>query len=472
MKRTVRQLALSIALVLMFVSLAACGTTTTTTTTGTTSATMAATTTTAGEVNWITAADISAMPETTIRYWFYESPELTELGAKQIEAFQAKFPNIKVKGSTAPDSTDNEMLMPYVTSRTNSNLHQSINNEDLWYIDHDLLYPVSNFPDFAEFYAKFNPNLNYTWTDGKTYSLSWYNTPMLMYYNKKMLENVGWDTSKAPETYAEFFDLAKKISDPAKKQWMMAPAIGEEWWQWEFCVQPFYIAACASSQVVNSDGKTVMFDNENGVKALGFFETMFKNDWALKENADVDPFLSGQVAAVCEGGWEIRTIADNAPEGFEYIIGQIPVPDGNTRGAADTFSFVRNLCIIDELGVAEGEERDRIRRASWEFMKFLLSEEQMAAHFKASGDLPCFKDLENNSVIKPVLDEYGDKIKQVIALNKNGVTGDMNSLYECSIMDTMQQAYLQVAYGNMTSAEALAKAVVDANQIIVNGGTK
>ena len=42
--------------------------------------------------------------------------------------------------------------------------------------------------------------------------------------------------------------------------------------------------------------------------------------------------------------------ASDAPEGFEYVVGPIPIPDGNTRGEYDTYTFVRNLCIIDELG--------------------------------------------------------------------------------------------------------------------------
>lgn len=421
------------------------------------------------ETDWITAEDISAMPETTIRYWFYESPELTELGRQQIEKFQEMYPNIKVNGSTAPDNTDNEMLMPYVTSRTNSNIHQSVNNEDLWYIDHGLLYPLSNFSDFEEVFSHYSPNLNYTWTDGKAYSISWYQTPMLMFYNKAMLESVGWDTSKAPETYSEFFDIAEKIKNLNDGKWMMAPSIGEEWWQWEFLVQPFYIAATGSSQVVNDDGKTVMFDNEKGVKALQFFETLFKNDYALVEYSDISPFLSGQIAADIQGSWNIRTIKENAAEGFEYIIGSVPIPDGQERGPYDTFSFVRNLCIIEELGVPEGEERDRVRRASWEFLKFLISDEQMANHLKAAGDLPSTVDLTTNEHFAPILEEYGEKMMQFIELGKSGVIGDMNSLYEVEIMGTMQDAYLQVVYGRMSAVDAIAEAVKKANQIIIDG---
>lgn len=418
-------------------------------------------------VDWITAEDISDMPETTIRYWFYESPELTALGAKQIEEFQALYPNIKVHGSTAPDNTDNEMLMPYVTSRTNSNIHQSVNNEDLWYIDHGLLYPLSNFPDFEEVFARYDPDLNYRWKDGNVYSISWYHTPMLMYYSKELLNSVGWD--RAPETYSEFFEIAQKIKDLGTGKWMMSPAIGEEWWQWEFAVQPFYIAATGSSQVISEDGTKAIFDSEKGVKAIEFFETLVKNDYALIENADISPFQTGQIAAVIEGSWEIRSIKDNAPVGFEYFVGPVPIPDGQERGPYDTFSFVRNLCIIEELGVPEGEERDRVRRASWEFLKFLISDEQMAQHFNASGDIPCTVDLLENPLFAPVLEGYGDVMKQFMELGKNGIIGDMNSIYEVEVMDKMQQAYLKVIHGVAIAKDALAQGVVEADEILEKG---
>ena len=81
----------------------------------------------AEEKNWITAEDISDMPETTIRYWYYETPERIALGQKQVEEFMKLYPNIKVEGSTAPDNTDNEMLLAYIKTQNHSSIQQSVN---------------------------------------------------------------------------------------------------------------------------------------------------------------------------------------------------------------------------------------------------------------------------------------------------------------------------------------------------------
>ena len=102
------------------------------------------------------------MPATTMRYWYYETPERTALGEKQVAAFQKMFPNITVDGRTAPPAVDNEMLVAFIKAGTNSHVHQSVCNEDTWYITRDLLLALEDLPGFKEVWDRMNPNLNYT----------------------------------------------------------------------------------------------------------------------------------------------------------------------------------------------------------------------------------------------------------------------------------------------------------------------
>lgn len=418
------------------------------------------------EVDWITAEDISDMPETIIRYWYYETPERIALGEEQVEEFMKLYPNIKVSGSVAPDNTDNEMLMTYIQSRTNSNIHQSLNIEDLWYVDNDLLYPLNNFPDYEEQMKRMDPDLNYTWIDGNTYSISWYTSPNVMFYNKKMMEEIGWDPENPPQTYSEYFEFAEKVTDPNQKRWAIAPWMGEEWWRWQFTMYPFYIAANGGNQIVAKDGKSVTFNNENMIKVYEFYEKLFDEGWAYKELWDLDPFVTGQTASARGQSDMLATIKNSAAEDFEYVMGPIPVPDGTERGEFDTYGFVRNLCIIDELGVPEGEERDRTRRASWEFIKFILSDEQCAKDFAVSGEYPCLENVQENETIKPVFEEFGESASKLLEIGKNSTISDMNTLHECDLMLPLQTAFLKVAYNEMGAQEAVAWAEEEANQIL------
>jgi ABC-type glycerol-3-phosphate transport system substrate-binding protein len=416
-----------------------------------------------GETNWLTAEDISKMPETTIRYWYYESPERTELGKKQVEEFMKLHPNIKIKGSTAPPEVDNEKLLSFIKTHNNSNIHQSVNNEDLWYIDRNLLYPLDGLPGFQDVISRLDPAQNYTWKDGHVYSLSWYNDPMVLFYNKKLVVEAGLDPNNPPKTYDEFLLWAEKLSKDGK-QWALAPSMGEEWWQWEFSTLPYYIAATGSSQVVSEDGKTAVFNTPQGLEPYKLFEQLFKKGYATKSTFETDPFLSGQVAITLQGPWNVSGIKRDAPEGFEYIVGPIPKPANSPAEGNPTYGFVRNFALINEN--VEGEEKDRIIRASWEFMKYLLSEEQMAADYAVSGDLPSAADFNTNPVYTSITDSYGEGMKQLVEVSKQVQISDMNTTKIVNVMDVLTKAYLQIAHGKMTAEEAIAWAEKEVNQLL------
>lgn len=421
----------------------------------------------AESVNWITAEDISNMPETTIRYWYYETPERIELGKNQVAAFMKLHPNIKVEGSSAPDNTDNEMLMTYVQTQTNSNIHQSVNIEDLWYVDHGMLYPLNNFPDFNEFFARFNPALNYTHADGNVYSISWYAGPRVMFYNKAMLEKAGF--TQPPVTYSEYYKFAEAVTDPANNVYAFAPEAGEEWWRWQFGGMPFYIAAKGDSKIFNDAGDAVCFNNDAMLKSLTFISELFKNKWALFEVFDINPFVSGTVASTIWGADLDKIIASNAPEGFEYVVGPVPHPDDYSGEGFNTYAFVRNFAIMDELGVPEGEERDRIRRASWEFMKFLLSDEQSAADFSVTSDLPCVKDFTSNPAFAAAVAAFGPRLNDFVSAMETATIGDTGNSLACEVHGPLQQAYLRVILNGEDPAASIAQAEQEANQIIAEG---
>ncbi len=423
----------------------------------------------AEEKNWITAEDISDMPETTIRYWYYETPERIALGEKQVEEFMKLYPNIKVEGSTAPDNTDNEMLLAYIKTQNHSSIQQSVNIEDLWYVDHDLLFPLNQFPDFEEVYARFDPDLNYTAADGNVYSISWYCGPYVMYYNKAYLDEIGWDVNDLPETYSEYYEFAKAVTNAEKNRYAISPWVYEEWWRWEFVHQPLYIAAQGNSDMFSEDGQTVSFNNEAMLQSLTFFKTLFDNGWALGDTSDIDPFVSGVAASTINNPELTTIIKANAADDFEYVIGPMPIPDGNERGEFSTFAFVRNFALIEELYAKDEDEYQRKMRAAWEFMKFLLSDEQCAADFEAAGNFPCVVDLDTNPAYTEAIEAFGDKFDDFYAYMDEAVIGDTGNSMACEVMDTLQKAYLQVVLNGVDPAEALAQAEQEANQIIVEG---
>ncbi len=416
--------------------------------------------------SWLYAEDISTMPPTSIRYWFYESPERTALGEQQLQQFQELFPNITVEGRQAPQAVDNAQLLAFIRTGTNSHIHQSFYKEDVWYIENDILMPLEGLPGFDELRARLPDNMNYVWKDGHVYSLSWYYGGVALCYNSDLVIEAGLDPVNPPATYSEFLTWAQALTqdkngDGTTDQWFIAPPLGEEWWWWSLAFSPFYIAATGSGAVLDADGNP-MFNNPQGIKPYELMQTLFSEGYATTSTEAESPFVNGIVAAEypCWMGSH-RGLQDTAPEDFEYITGPIPRPDDAEFEGNPNFLFVRNLALVQERDKT-GEEADRIMRASWEFMKFLLSEEQMAADFAVSAEPPATSDLLTNPVYEPTIASLGDHFRwQVDYVLREGVLGDMSSGKIVEMESFLQRAYLNVAYGRLSAADAVAQAEQD-----------
>lgn len=426
----------------------------------------------AQETDWLHAEDISTMPNTTMRYWFYESPERVALGEQQVAAFQELFPNIIVEGRTAPPDVDNQQLLSFIRAGTNSHVHQTVNNEDTWYIRHDLLQPLDELPGFQEVWDRLEPSANYTWRDGHVYSLSWYSNPMAMFYNKQLVVDAGLDPEQPPTTYSEYLAWAAALTkdtngDGQPDQWFINLPIGEEWWQYEFVQYPYYIAATGSNQLVAEDGLTAVFNSPAALQSYELVNQLFREGYSSSDTFDIDPFLGGLVASTLEGSWQLGAIQREAPEGFEFIVGPIPKPDDAAHEGNPSFVFVRSLNVMREQE-KEGAEAQAVDRAAWEFLKFVLSPEQMEVDFAATGEFPAAADLMTDPLFTGTLDALGPQAKWLAEYGQQGFIYDMNTPYEADMTAILQETWAQMALGNTAPQDALAQAEQRVNELLAN----
>ncbi len=424
------------------------------------------------ETDWLHADDISGMPQTTMRYWFYESPERVALGEAQVAKFQEQHPNITVSTRTAPPDVDNEQLLAFIRAGTNSHVHQTVNNEDTWYIRHDLLQPLNDLPGFQEVWDRLEPSANYTWSDGNVYSLSWYSNPIAMFYNRALVEEAGLDPENPPVTYSEYLEWAAALTkdtngDGQPDQWFITLPIGEEWWQYEFVHYPFYISATGSNQLVAEDGASAVFNTPAALQSYELVNELFRQGYSAQGPFDIDPFLGGLVAATLEGAWMLGTVQRDAPEGFEYIVGPVPKPDDAPHEGNPSFVFVRSLNLMREQEL-EGEAAQAIDRAAWEFLKLVLSPDEMAADFAATGEFPAAKDLLTDPIFTGTLDGLGPQAAWLAEYGQQGFIYDMNSLYEADLTAILQETWVQMALGNVSPADALSEAERRVNELLAN----
>ncbi|MDQ0897813.1 extracellular solute-binding protein [Paenibacillus sp. V4I7] len=194
---------------------------------------------------------------------------------KQFAAFDAQFPNIKVKheelatggkdreqyltamaGGQGPDATPNN---PYPDMEKYIKQGFALDITDRWnsYADKGNYIPSS---------------LEAANRDGKVYGVpnDMYVTPLI--YNKKLFKEAGLDPAKPPATWDEFVDAAKKLTDPSKGQ-IGYNILGMDWADWFF---EYYVwQAGGDLTKKNDDGTaTLTFTSDPAVTALQFYKDL------------------------------------------------------------------------------------------------------------------------------------------------------------------------------------------------------
>ena len=108
----------------------------------------------------------------------------------------------------------------------------------------------------------------------------------------------------------------------------------------------------------------------------------------------------------------LKTAQTSARRGFEYFVGPVPKPDDAPHEGNPSFVFVRSLNLMREQEL-EGAEAAAVDRAAWEFLKFVLSPEEMATDFAATGDFAAAADLLTNPLYTEPLDSLGPQARWV-----------------------------------------------------------
>ena len=169
---------------------------------------------------------------------------------------------------------------------------------------------------------------------------------LALYYNEDMFETAG--ITEAPTTWDELKEAAEKLTSDNVTGLAFCSVQNEEG---TFNFVPWLWSTGATSYEINS---------ENGIRALSFVKDLIDSGVMSKEcinwtQGDVmNQFISGNVAMMINGPWQIPTMREEAPE-LNYNVALIPmdaeyasviggenyavVSGGNEDGALDFLTY-------------------------------------------------------------------------------------------------------------------------------------
>lgn len=199
--------------------------------------------------------------------------------------------------------------------------------------------------------------------DGKIYGLPHNSNCLALFYNKKMLDDAG---VAVPTTWTELEAAAAKLSGNGTYGLSMSAVKNEEG---TFQFIPWFLS---------SGGTIEDLGGANTVKALSFLDGLIEKGYMSKDvinwtQSDAkSQFVGGKAAMMINGPWQVPVLAEEAPD-LEYGVALVPKDT--------TYASVLGG---ENFGVCTGANVE----ASFEVLKFLMDDQNLADFCEAGGKFP------------------------------------------------------------------------------------
>ena len=195
---------------------------------------------------------------------------------------------------------------------------------------------------------------------------------LALVYNKKLFDQAGVAYPTAQWTWADFQAAAKKLTNPATKQFGWAYVNdGSEDTVWRFLALLWQ----AGGDLLTPDNTKAAFNSPAGLKAMTLLSDMSNRDHSIYLDSGngnyLNLFNANKIAMLWTGPWDISSINSNISFGVQILPADV---SHATIAGPDNWVLINN-------------GTDRVNGA-WQFMNWFLSPQEHLKFCIATGDLP------------------------------------------------------------------------------------
>jgi multiple sugar transport system substrate-binding protein len=327
-----------------------------------------------------------------------------------------------VRGGTGPDVYHLDRFI--VAQRAADGLLQ-----DLSGLGADAV--MENYIDFARAEATFN---------GKPYALPFDTDARVLYYNKQMIADAGFDpaeldTANGPVTWERIAEIAAALNvkdDSGNYSQMGFVPWANQGWHYTYGFSwggTFYDAeTCAvapnQQQVVDAFAWVQDYCEGLGPEQVNAFAgPSMQPGFAAQEH----PFILGKLAMQITGDWFIAQMAQYAPD-MDYGITWMPVP----KAGDPSVTWAGGWSVVMPQGAKEPEK-------AWQFMQWMAGADGQRIYTKESSHLPTWKALLEET------DLFGERHKffaELLPTAKNRPPLPVGAKYWDELTVAWQKTYL------------------------------
>jgi multiple sugar transport system substrate-binding protein len=334
--------------------------------------------------NTTAAAPESGQITLTVSGWS-STPAEDALVQQNLQNFEKLHPNIKVNWSPIPGDYPTKMRAN-VASNTVPDVFYLQPAMSAEYVSSGKLLNLSPYMardnvKASDYYSTLlNP---FVCTSGQVYGLPKDWNSLGVFYNKQMFQAAGLPTPSAGWTWTDLQNDAQKLTkNPGTPHSVYGVVLSADASRWGAFLEQ------AGGSVLNKDGTKAAFNSPQGVQALEFYDSFFKNNTgALPTTVGApwngDAFGKQRAAMVFEGGWLIPYMTTTYPN-VQY--GIAPLPIGPTGKPA-------NLSFTNAWAAYSGTKHPE---AAWELIKYMAGPVVQESNLNAGFALPTLKSLANS----------------------------------------------------------------------------
>jgi sn-glycerol 3-phosphate transport system substrate-binding protein len=337
-------------------------------------------------------------------------------------------------------------------------------------IDLKVVKPVQDFIDRDKFdVTDIEPAVrNYYSVGGKLYPMPFNTSNPVLYYNKDLFRAAGLDPDKAPRTFEEVTEAARKlvVKDASGKTVQYGCSFAIYGW---FVEQ--FIAVQGGYYVNNENGRKGLateatFNGTEGVKLLEWWKSL--NDEGIcvnlgRKTADTKKaFDSGVVAMTLDSTAGLRDRVNAAEGKFDLGVGFLPRSSEADYQKSGTIIGGASIYILNLRPEAEQE-------AAWKFIKFMSSADAQAYWHINTGYYPINSKGYNHPddiAWRAKYPQFQVAIDQLhMAPINNYTAGGLIGVFP-EARQTVEAAVEEYFAGGITAKQALDKAAASVTQAI------
>ena len=270
---------------------------------------------------------------------------VTKIIDDMVDRFHKENPDIKVQAVYSGNYTDTmTKAMTAMKGGQPPQLSVLLSTELFSLMDENAIVPIDGLvTDRAwldSFYPAFMENGR---TDGKTWSIPFQRSTIVLYWNKDAFKEAGLDPNKPPATWDEMVEISKKLvkkdaSGNVTRWGIEIPSTGYGYWMLQA------LAIQNGQKLANEAGNKVYLDDKDTVQALSYWVDLSRKHGVMPTGSVEwgtlrTDFTEGKTAMMWHTTGNLTAVKDNAK--FDFGVAMLPAKErrGSPTGGGSFYVF-------------------------------------------------------------------------------------------------------------------------------------